>query len=856
MAVAAGTRLGPYEISGLIGAGGMGEVWRARDARLGREVAIKLLPASLCSDSQRLHRFEQEAKAAAALNHPNILAVYDLGTQDGVPFIVSELLEGETLREKLRSESLPLRKAVEYAIQIARGLGAAHDKGIVHRDLKPENIFITNDGRVKILDFGLAKLIHPGANGNGQGLIPTVVSEPGAMLGTVGYMSPEQARGREADHRSDIFALGAVLYEMVSGKPAFHRETAADTLSAILKEDPPELAASNSRVSPALDRVVRHCLEKNSNERFQSARDIAFDLELLSDSSTSISLPTAPPPSHRRRWMAASAALLLLVSSCAVAFLLGHRNTSPRAPVFHRLTFRRGSIRAARFAPDGQTVVYGAAWDGTPVQLFTTRYDSSDSRSMGLQSGQILSISSNNELAILLHPETFEPFRQRGNLAQVSLAGGGPRELLENIECADWTPDGGLAIVRRADDASTSSLNLLELPPGKVIYRPRAWISHLRVSRNGQFLAFADHVLGGDDGEVIIVDRSGKVQTSSQRYSSVQGVAWSADGREVWFTAAPIGTERALYAMSLSGKTRLVLRVPSTLTVHDISGDGRVLLGKDDIRIGLAARAPGEKAERDLSWFDWSLLGDLSKDGKTVIFSETGEAVGSKYGIYMRNTDGSPAVRLGEGAFAALSPDGKWVVTNDLRSPSQLQLLPTGVGEPRVLTHDNIEHLFPAWYPDGKHILFVGLEAGHGRRSYIYDVAAGTTRALTPEGTIGSILAPDGSKMLTTTNGRSYSIAALDGGATPIPVKAISADDQPVQWDTDNRHLFVANREIPMTLFRLAPDTGQRQLWKQITGLDPAGLESMPCGRLGADGSYAYSYYRVLSELYVVEGLK
>ncbi len=382
-------------------------------------------------------------------------------------------------------------------------------------------------------------------------------------------------------------------------------------------------------------------------------------------------------------------------------------------------------------------------------------------------------------------------------------------------------------------------------------------MSHLRVAPSGQFLAFADHAPGGDDGSVAIIDRNGKVQARSQHYGSVQGVARLAHGREVWFTAAPFGAERALYAMNMSGKERMVLRVPSILTLHDISRDGRVLLGKDDAQVGMVARGPGDKTDRDISWFDWSLMLALSKDGKNVLFCETGEAVGARYGIYLRKIDGSPAIRLGDGAFADLSPDGKWAVATDLQTPSQLELLPTGVGEPRVITHDKIEHLFPVWHPDGKHVFFVGQEAGHGRRTYVYDVDAGTTRAVTPEGTVGFLISPEGSRLLITANERDFSVVALDGGGSPKPVKGLLPDEQPIQWDSDNKHLLVSARQLPVTVFRLDPDSGQRQPWKQLTGTDPAGVESIATIRFDATGdTYAYSYYRVLSELYVVEGLK
>ncbi len=318
---APGTALGPYAIIGSIGAGGMGEVYRARDPRLGREVAIKILPAQFAADPERLRRFEQEARAAAALNDPNLLAIYDLGTQsNGAPYIVSELLEGETLRDRLRAGPIPMRKAIEYAAQIARGLSAAHDKRIVHRDLKPENIFITKEGRAKILDFGLAKLTERNI-GDENTFAPTgeAGTTPGMVIGTIGYMSPEQVRGKEADPRSDIFSFGAIFYEMLSGKRAFRGESTADTLSAILKEEPPELTETNRAVSPAIERLVRHCLEKNPEERFQSARDIAFDLESLSNVSSgtlAASAASAWSPSRRRAIFAAVGTLGLLARLC------------------------------------------------------------------------------------------------------------------------------------------------------------------------------------------------------------------------------------------------------------------------------------------------------------------------------------------------------------------------------------------------------------------------------------------------------------------------------------------------------------------------------------------------------------
>src|SRR5579872_6820 len=417
MALPAGSKLGPYEIQSPLGAGGMGEVYRARDTRLNRDVAIKILPASYSADPERLQRFAQESRAAAALNHPNILSIYDIGETNGAPYVVSELLEGETLRDRLRNGPLSSRKAIDYAQQIARGLAAAHEKGIVHRDLKPENLFITNDGRAKILDFGLAKFTRPDADAakvSGDDPTMQVATEVGTVMGTAGYMSPEQVRGKAADSRSDIFSFGAILYEMLSGKRAFHGDSAADTMSAILKEEPPDLAETNRNVSPALERVVRHCLEKSPAERFQSARDVAFNLEALTDVSGSSRSGVKALPEQKpvRRWMLPLVAGLLVVASWAGVYRYARRGVAVTNPTFHEITFRNGMIWAARFAPDGQTILYGAAWDGRPQEIFSTRFDSSDSRSVGLSPAQILSISSKGEMAISLHPLNTAPFAQ------------------------------------------------------------------------------------------------------------------------------------------------------------------------------------------------------------------------------------------------------------------------------------------------------------------------------------------------------------------------------------------------------------------------------------------------------------
>ena len=852
MAVLAGQMIGPYEITAQIGAGGMGEVYRARDPRLGRDVAIKVLPASFSADPDRLQRFAQEARAAAALNHPNILAIYDIGESKGAPYVVSELLEGETLRERLRAGALGTRRATDYALQIARGLAAAHDKGIVHRDLKPENLFITADGRVKILDFGLAKLTRPeGTPSSAEAPTLQVATDPGLVMGTVGYMSPEQVRGKPADQRSDLFAFGAILYEMLSGKRAFHGETPADTMSAILKEDPPELSETARNVPPALERIVRHCLEKNPVARFQSASDVAFNLEALTEiSATSRSgLRSIAGPS-RSRWLIPAIAGLVVAASYVAVYFAAIRNRNISAPSFHRLTFRRGTIWAARFAPDGQTIVYGAAWDGKPDELFTTRFDSTDSRPLGLDHTELLSISSNGELAVARDVSPVAAFVNSGTLARVPLAGGAPREITENVSSADWTGDGQTLVIVRNNSFGRSQL---EYPPGRVIYTPNAWVSHARVSPKGGEIAFADHVLAGDDGRIIIIDREGNRKAASSFYNTIQGLSWAANGKEVWFTAAPAGAARALYAMNLAGKERLVLRVPGTMTLQDISRDGRVLLCEDNAQMGLSALPPGETRERNLSWFDWTLIGDLSPDGRTMVFSETGEAVGSHAGVFSRKTDGSAAVRLGDGPFAALSPDGKWVAAITNTSPAQIQLLPTGAGEPKMLTHDQLDHNRMAWLPDGTGIVFIGREPNHAPRIYVLNLADGKSTPVTPEGVSGPRISTDGKYVLAIRN-RQRLLYPLQGGE-PRLISGLEEGDFVVQWTGND--MLVAKRGIPAKIVRLDLISGRQQDFKDIAPPDPAGIQILPLIRFSVDRkSYAYSYYRVLSDLYVVEGLK
>ena len=854
-----GTKLGPYEIVSLLGSGGMGEVYRARDSRLKREVAIKVLPQAMSLDADRLRRFEQEALATAALNHPNILAVFDIGAVEGSPYVVSELLEGETLRERLRSGSVAVRKALDYALQIAHGLAAAHEKGIVHRDLKPENLFLTKDGRLKILDFGLAKLTQaePGAHTS----LPTVThgTEAGVVLGTAGYMSPEQVRGLVLDARSDIFSFGAILYEMLSGKRAFHGDTPADTMSAILKEDPPDLTETNRNISPALERIVQHCLEKNPEARFHSASDIAFDLEHLSglsSTTTRVTAVGAAGPSRRRlAGLAGGTALALLM--LGLGWWLG--KAGGRAPLaeYKQITFRTGSMGNARFTPDG-SVVYNASWDGGGFQLYMARTDDPGARELGLKDAELLSISKGGELAVRLNTTFFGGYARTGTLARVPLSGGTPREVLDNVQDADWAPNGeSLAVVRYVPENNHWRL---EYPVGKVLFESINWISHPKISPDGKWVAFADHEnTGGDDeGSVAVIGSDGKDSEKklSTGWTSLQGVLWSPAGDEIWFTSSGSGSASNPRAVSLSGKLRTITNIPGGTWLEDVR-NGTALMVTHQQRIGIRGMAPGAKEERDLGWFGWSILGDISRDGRKILFDEEGDGGGPNYTVFLRDTDGSPPSRIGDGNGMAISPDAKWVITKPAKG-GPLSLVPTGAGEARQLTHDAISYGRVCWLPDGKRLLASGIESGHGARDYLIDLSSGNPKPITPEGVAGVRLSPDGRSTVVLGPDGKWGVWPLEG-STIQPIPGLDSNYYVNGWSPDGESIYVASTKgsrKTAQVYKVDTVTGKMESWKTF-GADAAGVSSVGAPRFSSDGTaYAYVYVRVLSQAYVVTGLR
>jgi len=735
MSLASGTKVGQYEILGPLGAGGMGEVYRARDTSLNRDVAIKVLPPLVSADPDRLHRFEVEAKAAAALNHPNILSVYQFGTHEGSPYLVSELLEGKTLGESLRRGPLPFRQAIQYGAQIARGLAAAHEKGIVHRDLKPDNIFLTKDGRIKILDFGLAKVLPS----KSPTALATTITRIGVALGTVGYMSPEQVRGLATDHRTDIFALGAILCEMVMGQRTFQRATEADTVSAILNEEPPPIAQLSPDAPPALERVIRRCLEKNPEQRFHSASDLAFALEALSDpawtGSGEHAIPAPPQRGHRLTTVAA--AIILVLVGGVLTYLWLQPAQVPRVANYEQLT--HDGQHKALIGTDG-TRLYLAIGAGSSSNF--SLHDIAELSTSGGQLRKIDVATSTNMVPLGLSPDGSQLLviegqgaPPKGPLTSVPILGGTPRRIGDFVaETASLSPDG----------KQLAYTNLGDL----FLARPDGSESRKLVGVNGDIR----NVTWSPDSSRLQFDSSetaGTVGLQVEREVSADGTGlhpllegwhnppdeccgkWTADGKYFVFQS-----QGQIWTLPKSGgifgsppKPIALTSSPMTLSSPVPSKDGKKLFVIGRTYRGELRRY--DSATRQFVPFLGGISAEyvaFSRDGKWVAYTTYPEGI-----LWRSRIDGSERVQLTSPPISPLlprwSPDGKTILffqfAQGADKPARIYEVSPEGGSPRLLLpDDHSQQLDPNWSPDGTKIIFSGQSNDPSSAIRILDVAS------------------------------------------------------------------------------------------------------------------------------------
>jgi serine/threonine protein kinase/Tol biopolymer transport system component len=825
MALTAGTILGQYEIRSPLGAGGMGEVYRASDTRLDRDVVIKVLPDYLTSDPERLRRFEQEARATAALNHPNILAVYQMATDKGISYLVEELLEGETLRERLRHGPIPLRKAIDYGVQIAHGLSAAHDRGIVHRDLKPENLFVTKDGRVKILDFGLARL---GAFTQSSGEEATVEqkTDPGVVLGTAGYMSPEQVRGKTVDHRTDIFAFGTILYEVVTGKQPFRKPTSADTMAAILNEEPSSISQAAPATPPGLQRVVHRCLEKGPEQRFHSAHDLAFALEALSDSGASPAAVTQTPSRRSLRrtlvWSIVPIAVILLAA--AAWFAVANRKSGPPLRISEYTQLTHNGIAGYVAGSDGSRL-YLTQLGGPIDQVAVSGGDIEKVASITLPGPLLVDVSPDGSTLLV---QSFRPEMPSVPLYALHVLGGAHRYLADAaIGGGTWSPDGKYVAYSTSesdiDIVNSDGTGTRKLASVGASVRGAAQL--LNWSPDGSTIRFSRDLKSLWE----ITSSGSKLHQLLTNWhpSEVKCCGrWSPDGRFYVFLAGrlepwtypqaqiyALDERRGLFRRPADEPVRLTFG-PSEWSPPVFSKDGKKIFATGSTRRGELVRLDPRSGQ--FQPFLGGISADLityPKDGQSVAYVTYPDGI-----LWRANQDGSDHIQLTSPPLSphslAWSPDGTRIVFA-VQSPQGLKawIVPSRGGSPQqLLPEDSGEQADPSWSPDGRKIIFSTGELGSSESHVrILDLASHQISTLPGSDSKFKPRWSPGGQFISASSVDVSTINVFDINTQHWSALKVGIHDYPM-WSRDGRSIYFFRYEENRAILRIPSTGGEAKL--------------------------------------------
>ncbi len=869
MTLAAGTPFGPYRIVASLGRGGMGEVYRARDDRLGRDVALKVLREEDAEDPELLTRFEREARAASSLNHPNIVVVYEAGTatvpgrEAPVPYLAMELIDGDPLAASLGGGPMPLRRFLDLATQLADGIARAHESGIVHRDLKPSNIFVTSEGRVKILDFGLATLHHYPGDDTESRTASGRLTSPGVAVGTLGYMSPEQARGEVPTPASDQFSLGCIFYEMLTGQAAFSRSSSAETFSALLRDEPRPVDEINPSVPQPLRWILERCLAKVPRDRYASTRDLARDLQTVRDHSMTTGFRAAAAREKpRRRFLRMAAGALAFAAVAAGGLFLRDRLRAPAQPEFRRLTFREGIVTRALFAPNG-SILYAASWEGNPVRSYLALPESTGiDRPLESDVQFPLGFSKDGSQVLVLVGPSQLSVNESGTLAWWPSLGGRPRRILDNAGWADAAGSGRfLAVVRDQGAERVLELHGAEGALQRTLFRTSGAIWYARISPDEKWVAFVHYPFRLDNTgeiEVAAIDGSGS-RSLTRRFDRCAGLDWSAKTGEIWFTASTQSAHGngGLWTVSLSGKLRSRYVLPDFFTLQSVSASGdRLLLTSQQEGIGLTVRR-GTADPHDLSWLGWTLVNDISPDGKTALFYDRGPTEKTS-GVWIRPLDGGDATRLGEGFPGKFSPDGRSIVavTRPVSGAPQLVLIPVEAGGVRQLPGPGGSVSAPS-FAGPSSLLFVRSEKGS---SEVWTMATDGSGAhsLGAAGCDAPIASPSASSFLCFQGERRRALFVYPIQRGPGRKLYELPDDRGfvyARWSAAGDRIFGVTRD--RRLLTLDSSKGTLLRDEAIGLAETTGEGRLIAAALDAEGkTQAYSILRASSDLYLASGIR